>query len=163
MIDRSARHATFVIERIYAAAPARVFAAWAEPAIKARWFAGPGAWKLLERAIDFRVGGRERLVGAWPNGSVSTFDAVYRDIVPDQRIILVYDMQINERPISVSLATVELKPADQTPGPATRLTFTEQAVFLDDFDDPAGAGREKGTRALLDNLDAVLRRKPGEA
>jgi hypothetical protein len=36
----------------------------------------------------------------------------------------------------------------------TRLKFTEQAVFLDDFDD--AGGREIGTAALLDQLGAAL-------
>jgi uncharacterized protein YndB with AHSA1/START domain len=39
--ERSVTHATFVVERSYDAAPARVFAAWADPAAKARWFASP--------------------------------------------------------------------------------------------------------------------------
>ena len=34
MSRRSAHHATFVIERGYAASPARVFATWAEPKTK---------------------------------------------------------------------------------------------------------------------------------
>jgi uncharacterized protein YndB with AHSA1/START domain len=34
MSKRSVHHATFVIERDYAASPARVFAAWAEPKTK---------------------------------------------------------------------------------------------------------------------------------
>ena len=41
MSDHSVAHATFSLERTYQAAPARVFAAWAEPAAKAQWFAGP--------------------------------------------------------------------------------------------------------------------------
>jgi uncharacterized protein YndB with AHSA1/START domain len=39
--ERSVTHATFVVERSYDAAPARVFAAWADPAAKDRWFASP--------------------------------------------------------------------------------------------------------------------------
>jgi uncharacterized protein YndB with AHSA1/START domain len=39
--DRSVTHATFVVERSYDAPPARVFAAWADPEAKARWFASP--------------------------------------------------------------------------------------------------------------------------
>ena len=152
MSERSTRHATFVIERGFAAPPAQVFAAWAEPKAKARWFRGPDEWKERDRELDFRVGGRERLVGVFPGGRVSSFDARYQDIVPDQRIVYNYDMHLNETRISVSLATVEFKPA----GAGTRMLFTEQAVFLDDFDD--AGGRERGTRALLDNLDAELRR-----
>ena len=37
MSDRSVAHATFVVERTYDAVPARVFAAFAEPAAKAAW------------------------------------------------------------------------------------------------------------------------------
>lgn len=36
------------------------------------------------------------------------------------------------------------------------MIFTEQAVFLDGFDD--AGGREQGTGALLDKLGAALRR-----
>ena len=151
MSDRKTAHATFVIERSFAAPPAQVFAAWAEVKAKARWFKGPAAWKDQERKLDFRVGGRERLVGSWEAGRVSTFDATYRDIVQGERIVYVYDMQVNGTPISVSLATVELKPK----GKGTAMKFTEQATFLDDFVD--AGGRERGTNLLMDNLEAALR------
>ncbi len=153
MTERSTTHATFVIERTYDASPARVFEAWSDAAAKARWFGGPAdKWRQIEREFDFRVGGRERLSGRWPSGTVSAFDGRYHDIVPGQRIIYAYDMHLDEKHISVSLATVEFKPA----GGGTRLTFTEQAVFLDGYDD-AGS-REHGTGALLDKLGAELKR-----
>jgi uncharacterized protein YndB with AHSA1/START domain len=155
---RSTTHATFVIERTYDASPARVFHAWADPAAKAGWFAGtdecgdaPG-WTEQHREQDFRVGGRERLRGGPPQGPVHAFDAIYQDIVPDQRIVYSYDMHVGGTRISVSLATVELEPD----GAGTRLTFTEQSVFLDGADNRAD--RERGTRDLLNSLDAALRR-----
>ncbi len=152
MTVRSARHATFTLERTYDAPPARVFEAFADPAAKALWFSGaPGAWKELRRTFDFRVGGREQLAGAWTNGPVSAFDCVYQDIVPNERIVYSYDMRLDDKRISVSLATIELAPA----GAGTRLTLTEQGVFLDDHDD-AGS-REKGTNMLLDQLSESLR------
>jgi hypothetical protein len=55
------------------------------------------------------------------------------------------------------MATVELKPA----GAGTRRIFTEQAAFLDGYNDLAG--REEGTRAGLDDLDAELKREPARA
>jgi uncharacterized protein YndB with AHSA1/START domain len=58
--ERSVTHATFTVERSYDASPARVFAAWADPAAKARWFASPEEWGPDEFDLDFRVGGRER-------------------------------------------------------------------------------------------------------
>lgn len=149
---RSVQHASFVIERIFEAPPAQVFAAWATAEGKARWFGGSaGKWQELERAFDFRVGGRERLKGRWPDGTVSDFDARYQDIVSDERIVYTYDMHLDDKRISVSLSTVELEPA----GLATHLKYTEQAVFLDGYDN-AGS-RERGTRELLNKLEASLR------
>ncbi|HEX7970015.1 MAG TPA: SRPBCC family protein [Stellaceae bacterium] len=153
MSKRSTQHATFVIERTFDFAPAAVFAAWADPKAKARWFAGGGEWKELHREQDFRVGGRERLKGVWPGGKVSAFDALYQEIAPNERIIYSYDMHQDETRISISLATVEFKPA----GGGTRLIVTEQGVFLDGYDD-AGS-RERGTGTLLDRLGAELRHR----
>jgi uncharacterized protein YndB with AHSA1/START domain len=152
MSARSAVHGTFTLERVYDAAPARVFKAWADVAAKARWFVGPADWQVLERALEFRVGGRERLRGRKGSGVISTFDSVYLDIVPDQRIVYSYDMRLDETHISVSLATVQLEPEGQ----GTRLTLTEQGTFLDGYDD-AGS-RERGTRVLLEQLGAALAR-----
>src|ERR1700752_3870472 len=112
MTKRSVSHATFVIERTYDASPQRVFGAWAAPAAKARWFAGPEDWESSKYEFDFRVGGRERASGGPPGGPIHSYDARYQDIVPDQRIIIAYDMHLDDVRISVSLATIELKPAD---------------------------------------------------
>jgi uncharacterized protein YndB with AHSA1/START domain len=108
----SAQHATFVIERNFAASPARVFAAWASEQAKSRWFAGSEAWKEDSRSFDFRVGGREHLRGTWRDGHVSDFEARYHDIVPNRRIVYSYGMHIDDTRISVSLSTVEFKAAD---------------------------------------------------
>jgi len=51
MSNRSATHSTFVIERDYDAAPARVFAAWADVNAKGQWF-GPGDEQ--EHELEFR-------------------------------------------------------------------------------------------------------------
>jgi len=161
MTERSVAHATFSIERVYPASPARVFAAWASQAAKARWFVGPDEWKESDHELDFRVGGRERVSGGPPGGPVHVYNGVYQDIVPDQRIIVSYDMHLDERRISVSLATVELKPAGTTADAGTRLIYTEQGAFLDGYDN-AGQ-REHGTRALLDKLGEALRRAPTNA
>jgi uncharacterized protein YndB with AHSA1/START domain len=152
MTERSATHATFSLERIYDAAPARVFAAWSTKEAKARWFAGGKDWTEHERALDFRIGGSEHASGAWRNGTVTRFDGRYYDIVPNERIVYAYDMHLGETRISVSLATIEFKRA----GAGTRLVLTEQGVFLDGYDD-AGS-REQGTKALLDQLAAALQR-----
>jgi uncharacterized protein YndB with AHSA1/START domain len=148
--SRSVVHAMFSIERTYPASRAQVFKALTDPAAKAKWFAGGDGYTLLVREMDVRPGGREHVQGRWPNGLVSTFAAVYYDVVPEQRIVYAYEMHLDERKISVSLATLELKPA----GSGTRLVMTEQGAFLDGYDD-AGS-REQGSAFLLDALGRSL-------
>jgi uncharacterized protein YndB with AHSA1/START domain len=152
MSERSVTHATFVVKRTYDAAPGQVFAAWADPAAKARWFGNPDDG-VDEFELDFRVGGREVNRGTAPNGKAYTFEARYQDIVPDERIVYAYDMHIEEARISVSLSTVQLSPESE----GTRLTYTEQGAFLDGLDTPEQ--REQGTGGLLDALGEELRKE----
>jgi uncharacterized protein YndB with AHSA1/START domain len=157
MPARSTEHATFVVERTFEAPVARVFHAWADPATKARWFIGPDDWASTDHALDFRVGGREHISGGPSDAPTFSFDAVYQDIVPDHRIIYGYDMHMDGKRISVSLATIEFIPA----GSGTDLIVTEQGVFLDGLDVPGL--RERGTAELLDQLDALLQGDPAAA
>ena len=154
MSGRSVEHATFVIEREYEVPPERAFAAWADPEAKARWYVDSDA--RLE--VDFRVGGRERSRGIAPDGRAYRYEAVFQDIVPDQRIVYTYDMLIEETRISVSLATVEFTPEGDGD---TRLVFTEQGAFLDGHESPAR--RAEGMGGLLDALGEKLHSEtPGD-
>jgi uncharacterized protein YndB with AHSA1/START domain len=158
MSKPSVTHASFVIERKFKQAPERVFNAFANPAAKSRWFSGPpDQWKEKLRQFDFRVGGREQLIGTWTGGKTSAFEAYYQDIVPNERIIYAYGMKIDGVPISVSLATIEFKPA----GTGTLLVITEQGAFLDGYED--GGSRESGTGMLLDRLATSLESEPAAA
>ena len=143
-------HDTFVIERTYNVPVAQVFGAWADPMLKARWFAGAADALGAGYELDFRVGGREVNRGGPPGGPVYTYESQFRDIVPEQRIVYTYEMYADETRISVSVATVQFRGQ----GATTQLVLTEQGVFLDGHD--TAAQREEGTRSLLDSLDAML-------
>jgi uncharacterized protein YndB with AHSA1/START domain len=149
---RSVVHGAFHLERAYDATAEEVYRALSDEAAKSRWFFGPEGWRLIERTMDFRVGGRERVKGGFDGGVTTTFDAVYHDIVPRERIVYTYEMHLDDRKISVSLATLQIKPEGRG---RTRLTVDEQGAFLDGYDD-AGA-RERGTSELLDKIAASLR------
>lgn len=151
MKERSSQHATFVIERTYPASPARLYRAFADPAAKARWFHGPeGRWQELERTHDLRVGGRERVSGAFADGPVSSYESLIHDMVPGERLIYSYTMKLDDVPISVSLSTVAIAAA----AAGVRLLYTEQVVFLDGYDD--SGSRKMGSEGLFDQLGASL-------
>ena len=152
MTERSIEHAGFTIQRRYAAAPERVFAAWANPAAKARWFAGPEEWEVGPHELDFREGGSEVGSGGPKEGPVHGYRAIYWEIVPNERIVYTYELLIDEIRTSVSLVTVEL----ERDGEGTRLTLTEHAAFFDGLEDPDL--RRDGTGSLLDALARELDR-----
>ncbi|MBM7553277.1 SRPBCC family protein [Thalassobacillus pellis] len=144
MSKRIATHDTFVIERTHDISPAQVFAAWSDPETKAQWFS-----KADE--FDFRVGGKETNRGGPQDGPIFTFEARYQEIVPDERIVYSYTMDLDETRISVSVTTVEFHPTET----GSQLIYTEQGAFLDGHD--TSSQREHGTKVILDKLGEVLR------
>ncbi|NQD36801.1 hypothetical protein HPT27_07160 [Permianibacter sp. IMCC34836] len=143
------QHGSFVLERHFAATPAQVFAAWATLEAKRQWFFCSD-WPAAQHELDFRIGGRERNRTGPVGGPVHEYDALYHDIVPDQRIILSYSMAIGGSRISVSLLTVDLQAA----GSGCQMTLTEQLAVLDDR--YPIAERKHGTNEGLNNLAAYL-------
>ncbi|MFD0854282.1 SRPBCC family protein [Actinomadura adrarensis] len=147
MIEHSTTHTTFTLERLYPVPVARVFAAWADPKVKAHWFAPDG-----EHELDFRVGGREVNRHLRDDGPPLMVESWYRDIVQDERIVYTSALYAGDDLATVSLTTIELCPGDDG---GTRLVLTEQDTFLDGREDPSW--REQGTGSWLDALGAELR------
>jgi uncharacterized protein YndB with AHSA1/START domain len=155
MTERSATHTTFTIERSYPAEPARVFAALASAEAKERWADSPEVQEADgPKEFDFRVGGRERFSCKVPDGATYGYDALYYDIVPDQRIVYCYEMYADGARISVSVATIELV----KDAVGTHLTYTEQGAFLDGLD--VAADRKRGTEEQFDGLLRELQSQP---
>ena len=150
MTDRSIVFATFVVERTYAHPVAKVFSAWSNPEFKRQWFGSPDPAKA-NGVFEFREGGREYNADKMGNDEF-TFDVSYRDIVPDNRIVYTYEMTMNGRRISVSLASVQFTPTAN----GTKMVVREDGAFLDGLDNPKQ--REDGTNYLIDQLGAWLDR-----
>jgi len=136
------KHASFTLERTYPVSPEKVWAAWSDPAKKAKWFSGN---ESSTHDLDFSVGGKENAAGTYDT-TVHRYEAVYQDIVPSERIVTTYQMYQNDTRTSVSVATVEFEAA----GEGTRLVYTEQGAFFDEMD--RLEWREQGTNDLLDQL-----------
>jgi uncharacterized protein YndB with AHSA1/START domain len=149
MTERSIAHGSFTVKREYAHAPAKVFKYWADPALKRRWYGGPEQ-DDDKRVFEFRNGGREFNGGKGPNGERYSTEIRYYDIVPDERIVHVYDVWIDGTQHSVSMAAVEFKAR----GAGTLVTITEHGAFLDGHESPPD--RVGGTEWVLDRLGEVL-------
>jgi uncharacterized protein YndB with AHSA1/START domain len=163
MAERRVIHETFRIERSYAAAPARVFAAFSTAEARNSWGDSddpepPDAevdndGELNE--FNFRVGGLDRF-STKEQGTTYRYDGRYCDIVTDSRIVYTYQMYADATLISASLATIEL--TDTRSG--TQLVWTEQGAYLDGYNGgEAPAMRKDGTVDMLNGLAAYLQRR----
>ncbi len=148
-------HSTFTIERSYPTTPERVFAAFADPQKKRRWYAESGGKMPEIFEMDFRVGGNDRTQSRMgPDtpfpGVPLTNHSTYQDIEPNRRIVFAYTMSVGDRRISANLATVEFIATAK----GTDLVFTDQGAFFEGSDGPKM--REQGWSHLLDGLAAEV-------
>lgn len=157
MEAQSVIHSTFVIERSYPKRPEVVFSAFADAAKKRRWFAEGHSHEVEDFTMDFRVGGTERALYRFKEGTpfpgvALSNEGNYQDIVPNKRIVTASTMSLGDKRISSSLVTVELLPTDK----GTDLICTHQGAFFEGSDGPKM--REAGWQKLLDQLATELAR-----
>jgi uncharacterized protein YndB with AHSA1/START domain len=155
MPEQSVIHNTFVIERSYPKPPEKVFAAFADPEKKRRWFAEGHNHDVQEFTLDFRVGGKERSSYRFKEGTpfpgvALEAEGTFLDIVSNERIVQAGNMAIGGKRISATMVTIELIPTDQ----GTDLICTHQGAFFEGADGPQM--REQGWRKLFEQLATEL-------
>ncbi len=96
---------SIVVTRMLSATPERVFAAWTQPELMARWFFPSQGWTALVTA-DVRVGGSYRIEMRDEAGSIHVQHGSYRVIEPVSR--LVFTWSCPELGVEDSIVTIEL-------------------------------------------------------
>lgn len=119
--------------------------------MKAAWFIGGKGWTEISRAFDVGKDGTERLRtevlhGRFENGPETLYTARYHTVRGHDLLVYVYDMHLDGAHLSTSLATA----AFEADGGKTKLTYTEQAVYLDGED--GSISRRSGVGAQFDRL-----------
>jgi uncharacterized protein YndB with AHSA1/START domain len=102
-------------------------------------------------AMDFRVGGTYRYCIRSPQGQDNCAHGVYREIVPQRRLVFTFQWEWAPKASDETLVTVTFEPHGAA---GTRLTFT-QAPFADAA---LRDGHEGGWGAVLDRLAEDLAR-----
>jgi len=78
-----------LIVRTFNAPPSLVFSLWSSAEHMKRWM-GPKDFTCPEVAIDFRVGGSYRAMIRSAERGENWFGGVYREIVPDKRLVFTF-------------------------------------------------------------------------
>jgi uncharacterized protein YndB with AHSA1/START domain len=143
------------LQRTIPGPPDRVYRAWLDPDLLARWMA-PGALDVTRAEVDERVGGHFRIWHASADGDVGGFEAELLELVPGERIVFRWGFVGPDRlagPTYDSLLTITLREA---PDGGTALTLVherldELAAALPDVADSVGRGWE----LALDKLEQL--------
>jgi uncharacterized protein YndB with AHSA1/START domain len=146
-----------LITRQFSAPRALVYRAFTTPALVQRWWhAGRGEMTVC--TIDLRVGGAWRYVMRTTGGHEVGFHGVYREIVPDERIV---STELYEGlPAGVSDedgATVNTATFVAEAGDRTTLTLLIEAANRISRDAIIASGMEGGLQDALDLLQDAAR------
>jgi uncharacterized protein YndB with AHSA1/START domain len=149
-VEKPAIKPSLTIKRRLNAPPAKVYAAWTDPAQLVRWFGPsdtvPGSVKA---ELDVRVGGsfRASFTGCMDgNSEYHEVGGVYREVVPNQK--LVFTWAWHSMPERESLVTITIKPD----GGGSLLTLQHEQFA----DQAARDGHERGWSGSLDKLEALF-------
>lgn len=145
MATQAATKPSLTLKRRLNAAPAKVFAAWTDPEKVKHWI-GPGEVKALSADCDLRVGGRYRWVMRNPAGEEYDVGGVYREVVPNEKLVFTWAWK--STPERESVVTVLLKPD----GDGTLLTLTHEQFF----DEAARDSHQGGWTGALDKMEKMF-------
>ena len=136
---------SLTIKRRFNASPAKVFRAWTDPE-KVKLWMGPGEVTVLSAESDPRTGGRYRWLMKAPDGEEHDVSGVYREIVPNEKLVFTWAWK--STPERESLVTLTFK----GDGDGTLFTLTHEQFF----DEEARDRHQGGWNSAMDKLDKYL-------
>lgn len=138
--------------RVFDAPRRLVYDAVTKPELVRRWLGVFGGHTMEVCEIDLRVGGKYRYVWRNADGSTMGMGGVYREIVPQERIV---STEVFDEPWYPGEATDTLTLVE-TDGRTTMTTLVRYAS-KEARDGVLRTGMQGGVAASYDTLDGVLR------
>jgi uncharacterized protein YndB with AHSA1/START domain len=137
------------IRRVFSVPPERVFAAFADEAVVARWLRPSPEVKLTVLAFDFRPGGTYRFAYDVPDGRRMLVGGIFRAIERPSRIVFSWLIEPPDEHAGIdSEVTVTLRPS----GASTELTIRHAKFERAD----AELRHEQGWLGALERLGEEL-------
>lgn len=136
---------SLTIKRRFKASPEKVFAAWTDPEKVKRWMA-PGDVKMMHTEGEPRTGGRFRWVMLAPSGEEHDVSGVYREVIPNERLVFTWAWK--STPERESLVTLTFK----SDGDGTLFTLLHEQFF----DEAARDSHNGGWTSAVDKLEKYL-------
>jgi uncharacterized protein YndB with AHSA1/START domain len=140
-----------VMTRVFDAPRRLVYDALTKPELVRRWLGVFGGHTMSVCEIDLRVGGKYRYVWSTPNAPDMGMGGVFREIVPQERIVTTEKFDEPWYP-GEAVDTVILKEQDGK----TTMTTTVLYASKEARDGVLKSGMDTGVAASYDTLDGIL-------
>lgn len=149
-----------VLERTIPIPPARVWAAWTEPALLLQWFT-PAPWKTVAADLDVRPGGRFVTTMESPEGERHPNAGCYLEVEPNRLLVFTSTMSEGFRPVAPTngagdlafTGRIELEAASDGGTHYRAIAVHPSAEVRDQH---AAMGFAEGWGAALDQLVALM-------
>ena len=138
-----------VMTRLFDAPRDLVFEAHSSCEHMSRWW-GPRRYEVSSCEIDFRPGGRWRMVHRGSDGQEHAFHGEFREIVRPERIVWTFEYEGMPGHVSVDTLTLEDREGK------TLLTATSTYDSVEDRDGMLNSGMQSGAEETFDRLDEYL-------
>jgi uncharacterized protein YndB with AHSA1/START domain len=154
-VSHTTQPPVLTVERVFDAPRELVFKAWTEADRLARWF-GPQGWTLPVCTVDLRPGGVWQYCMRGPNGEESWGRAVYREIVPPQRLVYVDAFTDAQGNVIESMPQLRVTTEFVDQDGKTKLTSRSDFASADDLNAVLAMGVVQGMGETWDRLAAYL-------
>lgn len=141
---------TVVVVREFDAPPDRLFRAWTDADLFARWV-GPHRVTTTTPLWDARTGGAYRFANHADGEQIASFYGSFHEVRPNERIVWTFTWE--GMPDGVSLETITFEPLE---GGRTRVTATSVVDSFEARDGMVASGMETGIVEGYAKLDALL-------
>lgn len=138
-----------MMTRVFDAPRQLVFEAHTSAEHMRNWW-GPRKYEVVSAEVDFRVGGKWRVVHRGPDGDEHAFRGEFREIVPPERIVWTFEYE--GAPGDIAVETLTLEEHDGK----TTLTTVSDAGSKEARDAMLGSGMQEGAEETWDRLEEYV-------
>jgi uncharacterized protein YndB with AHSA1/START domain len=142
---------TVVASRVFDAPREVVYKAWTDPKQLGQWFP-PKDFTSPRCEVDAQPGGIFRCDMKGPDGEVFVGKGVFREVVPNERLVFTF---AGEEAVPPPILVTVLFEAQ---GDKTKLTMHQTAATIADYEDLVKLGVNEGTNQSFDKLEELLAR-----
>ena len=134
--------------RTFDPGPEDVYRAWTDPSVIKRWFGPTPEFSTPIAEVDLKVGGKYRIGMKSPDGKLYVATGIYREIIPNEKLVFTWRWESEPSDISETLVTVEFKKSAEH----TKLVFTHENFATEEL----ARDRQEGWEGALSKLSTLI-------